>query len=164
MKTLSLIIIIILGTALLTIAAEKYNFKFIDEYLANWDRFANGEKKLEQYLNDKKPSFEKELAIALRAKDKKAPARLVFYTVVQVGGFIAVDSDLGKAIAPYLGKRFPTTEDADKKRLYFAGELYFWWEKNKQTYEPMPLFEEWKTHDFAKNTIIPMYKAATGHY
>ncbi len=163
MKTPLLIIVFILGVALMTIAADKYDFKFIDEYLANWDRFANGENKLVPYLNEKRPLFEKELAIALRAKDKKAPARLVFYAVVQVGGFVPVDSDLGKAIAPYLDKRFPTTEDTDKIRWYFAGDLYFWWEKNKQAYEPMPLFEEWKTRDFAKNTAIPMYNAATKH-
>ena len=80
-------------------AAEKYDFKFVDEYLHAWDRFANGENRLVPYLRDNKKSFENHLTTALVAKDKKAPSRAVFYAVVQVGGFIETDSSLGQAVA-----------------------------------------------------------------
>jgi len=44
--------------------------------------------------------------------------------------------------------------------MYFAGDLYFWWERNKAGYESMPLFETWKSREFARTKVIPMYESA----
>jgi hypothetical protein len=79
------------------------DLKFVDDYLAKWDRFSQGENELVPYIRDNKDSFESTLARILEAKDKRGPARMVFYAVVQVGGSIPLDSDLGKASADALG-------------------------------------------------------------
>lgn len=140
--------------------AKTYNISLIDEYLESWDRFANGESNLVPYLRENKRAFEENLEAALKAKDKRAPARLVFYPIVQVGGYIEVESELGRAAASYLGAQFPVSENKDQKKVYFAGDLYLWWENNKERFDPLPLFERWKQREFSQKTVIPMYKAA----
>jgi hypothetical protein len=95
----------------------------------------------------------------VNGKDRRAASRVVFYAVVQVGGFIAVDSDLGKASADLLGPAVPVFTARDGTRAYFAGELYFWWLDNRNKYDAYPLFDEWDQRDFAKNVVVPMYKA-----
>jgi hypothetical protein len=69
--------------------------QMVDEYLERWDRFAQGENQLVRYLRNNKSTFEAELTRLLQNGDKRAPARLVFYAVVQVAGAIATTSDLG---------------------------------------------------------------------
>ena len=85
---------------------------------------------------------------------------MVFYPIVQVGGAIPVDSELGKAAAPVLGPDFPVTTTENGERVYFGGDLYFWWQDNAQKYVPYPLFEEWSKRDFAQTVVIPMYRSA----
>ena len=60
--------------------------QLVDGYLEKWDRFAQGENQLVPDLRENKVTFEAALAWLLRAGDKRAPARMVFYSVVQVGG------------------------------------------------------------------------------
>ena len=133
----------------------------VDGYLAKWNSFANGKNDLVTFLRDNKKDFEAELTRLLIAKDKRAPARLVFYSVVQVGGSIPVDSELGKAALPILGTDFPVTTSKKGERTYFAGDLFFWWQENQKRYEAYPLFDEWSKRDFAQTVAIPMYKSAS---
>jgi hypothetical protein len=139
-----------------------HDIEIIDAYLAKWDRFARGEKSLVPELNGEAPACGAALGRALKAKDKRAPARLVFSVVVQVGGGIPVDSDLGRDAATLLGPDFPEV-DGKKGKVYFAGDLYFWWLEHQKEYEPCPLFDEWATREFAQKTVIPMYKRLREH-
>ncbi len=133
--------------------------QIVDEYLAKWDAFAQGDNSLTPYLRDKQAAFEAALTGLLQAKDQRAPSRLVFYTVVQVGGFIPAESTLGKAVAQCMGSNVPVATLKEGKQ-YFAGDLYFWWQDHRKEYESYPLFEEWSKRDFAQNVAIPMYKSA----
>src|SRR4030095_5769121 len=73
------------------------DFSFIDAYLTTWDRFAQGANQLAPQIKRDTPRFQQELAVALRQGDRRAPSRLIFYAVVQVGGFIPHESELGRA-------------------------------------------------------------------
>lgn len=134
------------------------DLKLVDDYLVKWDRFARGEKALVPFIRDNRETFETALAGMLQAKDPRAPARLVFYVVVQVGGSISLDSQLGKASTNLLGADFPiiTTK---KGRAYFAGDLYFWWLDNRDNCPAFPLFEEWGQREFSQK-VVAMYKSA----
>jgi hypothetical protein len=137
------------------------DFKFIDGYLADWDRFALGTKELAARLKTDASRFQKELSEVLNQGDKRAPSRLVFYAVVQVGGFIRYDSDLGRALEKFARGEVPIFTSEKGERSYFAGDPYFWWERHRKEFASFPLFDEWRQRDFAKTTVIPMYKAAT---
>jgi hypothetical protein len=106
------------------------DFAFIDQYLATWDRFAQG-------ANGDTPRFQQHLAEALKQSDRRAPSRLVFYAVVQVGGFIVDDSDLGRACERLVGREVPISTSKKGERLYFAGDLYFWWQRHRSEYEAL---------------------------
>lgn len=103
----------------------KEPFAFVDEYLGRWDRFAQGENELVPYLRDNKKMFEGQLSSLLHAGEKKAVSRVVFYAVVQVGGFIDVESALGKEVTKVFGP-LPLTEGKNGEKNIFAGDLYFW--------------------------------------
>jgi hypothetical protein len=137
------------------------DIKLVDEYLEKWDRFAQGENTLVPYLKNNQGEFETALAHMLNANDKRGPARLVFYSVVQVGGFIPADSDLGKAGIQILGPDFPVTPTEKDKKALFSGELFNWWESHSKEYDTFALFDEWMQRDFAKQVVIPMYKRTT---
>src|SRR5262249_39487752 len=79
------------------------DLELVDQYLATWDRFARGANELVPFLKKNKGAFEAALVRLLNGKDRGAAGRLVFYPVVQVGGSIPVDSDLGRAAAAMLG-------------------------------------------------------------
>ena len=136
------------------------DLQLVDGYLEKWDRFAQSENQLVPELRDNKTGFEAALARLLRAGDKRAPARMVFYPVVQVGGSIPADSELGKASAAVLGPDFPVTTTKEGERVYFGGDLYLWWEANRGKYEAFPLFDEWSKRDFAQTVVIPMFRSA----
>jgi len=133
----------------------------VDDYLEKWDRFAQGENQLVPELRNDKAQFEAALARLLIAGNKRAPARMVFYPVVQVGGAIPVESELGKAVAPILGPDFAVTTTKDGQRVYFAADLYFWWEANRTKFDAYPLFDEWSKREFAQTVAIPMYKSTS---
>jgi hypothetical protein len=130
----------------------------VDEYLTKWDQFAQGQNELVPYLRDQRPTFEAALTRLLRSGDRGAPARLVFYAVVQVGGFIPADSELGAAARTLLGADFPLTTTKTGQKVLFCSDLYFWWEKHQSRFERFPLFEEWLSRDFAKTTVLPAYR------
>jgi hypothetical protein len=111
----------------------------VDDYLANWDRFAQGENELTPFLRENKAEFEAALTQLLSLNDERAPARMVFYTVVQVGGSIPVDSELGHAAAALLGPEFPVTTINMGERVFFCGDLFIWWENNAEHYASYPL-------------------------
>jgi hypothetical protein len=129
----------------------------VDDYLTKWDQFAQGQNSLMPGLKNREPEFKAALTRLLQGKDKRAPARMVFSAVVQVAGSIPVDSELGKAAAPFLGPDFPVTTNKGE-RLYFASDLYFWWQQHSKEYEPFPVFDEWATREFAQTIAIPMYR------
>ena len=134
---------------------------FVDDYLGRWDRFAQGENSLVPYLRDNKKRFEGELVSLLRAGDKNAIGRVVFYAVVQVGGFIDADSEVGREVAKSFGS-LPLTEVKDGEKKIFAGDLYFWWEARKKDFPVYPLYEEWLKRDFVQNSVIQLYKNVRG--
>src|SRR5262245_45341870 len=78
-------------------AQMSRDLQLVDSYLEKWDRFAQGENRLVPELRDSKADFEAALTRLLAAGDKRAPARMIFYPVVEVGGAIPADSELGKA-------------------------------------------------------------------
>ncbi len=137
------------------------DFGFIDGYLATWDRFAQGANELVPQLKRDTPRFEQQLAEALMQGDKRAPSRLVFYAVVQVGGFIAHDSELGRACERLVDSEVSIFTSEKGERSYFAGDLYLWWQRHHNEYEAFTLYDEWQQRDFAKRTVIPMYESAT---
>jgi hypothetical protein len=139
------------------------DLKLVDDYLDKWDRFAQGDNDLVPFIRDNKDTFENTLTRVLQTKDNRGPARMVFYALVQVGGFIPLDSELGKASATILGPDFPVFTSNDGTRAYFAGELYFWWLENRDKYAAFPLFEEWSQREFAQTVVIPMYKSTCKH-
>ena len=139
---------------------RETGLKFIDNYLVTWDRFAQGANGLAPQIKADRLRFETELATALKNNDKRAPSRLVFYTVVQVGGFIRYESALGSACEHVVGAEVPIFTSQKKERMYFAGDLFFWWETNKSKFEAYALLDEWRERDFAKSTVIPMYESA----
>ncbi len=130
--------------------------RFIDEYLARWDEFARGQNSLGTYLRGNKARFEAELSSLLRAGDKNAAGRVVFYAVVQVGGFIDSQSELGREVTKALGA-FPLVDGEDGRKMIFAGDLYFWWEMKKRDYPAFALYEEWLKRDFTQNTVLRLY-------
>jgi hypothetical protein len=134
------------------------DLQLVDDYLTKWDRFAQGENELVPTLRDSKAGFEAALVRLLAAGDKRAPARMVFYPVVQVGGGIPADSELGKASAAVLGPDFPVTTMKDGQRVYVCGDLYLWWDANRAKYDAFALFDEWSQRDFAQAVVIPMYR------
>jgi hypothetical protein len=136
------------------------DFKFIDGYLTTWDRFAQGDSDLAPHLKRDTLQFQKELAKALNQDDKRAPSRLVFYAVVQVGGFIDYDSELGRACQRLVGSKVPIFTSERGERSYFAGDLYFWWQRHRAEFESFPLYEEWSKREFTRKTVIPMYESA----
>ncbi len=138
------------------------DFAFIDGYLGTWDEFAQGNNELIPRIREDTATFERYLAYALRKRDPRAPSRLVFYAIVQVGGFIPLESPLGQAFQQSAGDNVPvSTSGKDGKHRYFAGDLYFWWEAHKFEYPPYPLYDEWRQRKFARNGAIPMYKGTT---
>jgi hypothetical protein len=137
------------------------DFAFIDGYLQNWDRFAQGANELVPQLKRETPQFQQQLAEAITQGDRRAPSRLVFYAVVQVGGFVAYDSELGRACKRLVGSEVPVFTSKKGERMYFAGDLYFWWERHQTEFERFWLYDEWRQRDFARKTVIPMYESAT---
>ncbi len=134
-----------------------HDLEFVDEYLSNWDSFAQGQNELVPILRDNKTEFLAALVRMLKSHDKRAPARMVFYPIVQIGGSIDVDSDLGQACAKIVGDDFPITNTKKGEQVYFGGDLFFWWEGNRERFESFPLFDEWMPRDFTQNVVIPMY-------
>ncbi len=157
-------VLVCVGLCLLAIgcgAGDSTDFVSIDRYLATWDRFAQGANDLLPQVKTETPAFQRQLAAALRKKDPRGPSRFVFYAVVQVGGFIPAESELGQAFRQAVGDAVPLfVSDKDGSRGYFAGDLYFWWEAQKSNYPAFPLYEDWRQRDFARNVAIRMYEGA----
>lgn len=137
------------------------DFAFIDRYLVTWDRFAQGANELVPQLNRDTPRFQQLLAEALMQGDKRTPSRLVFYAVVQVGGFITYDSDLGRACERLVGSEVSIFTSENGDRSYFAGDLYLWWQRHRGEYVAFALYNEWLQRDFSTQTVIPMYESLT---
>jgi hypothetical protein len=133
---------------------------FVDGYLARWTQFAQGDNSLASSIKQDQQRFESQLSRLLQDGDPQAPARAVFYTVVQVGGSIPVESELGQAMAPLLGPDFPTITSEAGPPSFLSVDLYFWWLDNASRYQPFQLFDDWSQTEFARNVVIPMYEAA----
>jgi len=164
MRFRSVLFFLIIGSLLFGGCGDKNSspdFKFLDSYLTTWDRFAQGNNDFLPQLKRDTPKFQRQLAEALKQGDKRAPSRLVFYAVVQVGGFIPCDSELGHASERLLGKDVFIFTARNGERIYFAGDLYFWWERHRGEFDAFPLYDEWRQRDFSKKTVIPMYESAT---
>jgi hypothetical protein len=142
-------------------AKPSPDFTLIDQYLATWDQFAQGDNSLVPRIEQAQTAFERDLSDALTRNDNRAPGRFVFYAVVQVGGFVPLTSPLGQAFQHRVGEAVPIfTNKQDGSQSYFAGDLYFWWEAHKSEYAPYPLYEEWRQRDFAQNVAIRVYQSA----
>jgi hypothetical protein len=141
------------------------DFAFIDKYLTTWDEFAQGNNGLAAALKTDAQQFSAELSAALKKADSRAPSRFVFYAVVQVGGFIPLDSELGQAFHQRVGDAVPIfTSDKDGEQRYFAGDLYFWWEGHKSEFAPYPLYDDWRQREFTKNVALKLYESASKNH
>jgi hypothetical protein len=132
------------------------NDALLDEYLRNWDLFAQGRNDLTPYLNANRGLFEKALAAQLLAANPEAPARLVFYAVVQVGGFVPYNSVLGEACASFFGSALHPKETGGQLS-YFAGDLYTWWLGAEARCSGYPLLTEWLGRPFVRTVVLPLY-------
>lgn len=157
MKILSVAICIFGLIVSMSSAQElKPDFRFIDDYVHTWDEFARGRNELVPKLKENGERFDAELASAIRSGDKRAPSQLVFYLVVQIGGFIKLESELGEACKELFGEDVPVSTNKEGVKKYYAGDVYYWWENDAKGFVTFSLYEEWKTRDLSKK-IIPMY-------
>lgn len=139
----------------------KDDIAFIDEYLNFWDCFARGQNELAPFLRDNRDIFEAALARLIRRNESIAAPRLVFYAVVQIGGFIMLNSELGQAASSWLGPTFPVFTAPDGSKSYFAGQLYFWWEENAANCSSFLLLDDWLSREFSAR-VISKYRSACG--
>jgi hypothetical protein len=138
---------------------------FVDDYLRAWDRFAQSDNSLAPRLKADRSKFELQLAKAVESGDSSAPGRVVFYAVVQVGGFIPADSPIGMAFHKRFDGAVPLYKDKENgSESYFAGDLYFWWEAHKTEFASYPLYEQWRTREFTQTGAISMYKGAAKQF
>jgi hypothetical protein len=131
----------------------------INGYLGAWDRFAQGESGLAGFLNEYHEPFENLLAASLYAGYAWAPSRVVFYTLVQVGGTIEVESHLGREWRAFTEDSFPVVSGKGGVPVYFAAHFYDWWMQSGHRYPRYDLLEEWLSREFARTTAIPMYQS-----
>lgn len=136
--------------------ASQSDLAPIDDYLDMWDRFAQGDNALVPSLKEAWPDAQACLVKALTAKDPRAPSRIVFLMMVQVGGAIPVDSRLGRAWSGYV-RDFPVTK-RESGDVYFAADFYSWWKGHQSNQFDIPLLREWLSRDFARTSVIPMYE------
>ena len=154
---------ILLGAALAMTSVAAPIANEIDAYLSAWDRFAQGDNSLRPTIREGKERFEASLADALNRRDPAAPSRVVFYSLVQVGGAISVESQLGRAWKAFAGPSFPVARGKEGS-TYFAADLYVWWKTHPSPDNELPLLSEWATRDWPKKSLIPMYeRIATYH-
>jgi hypothetical protein len=141
-------------------AEQRTDSTFIDEFLQTWDRFAQGAGDLVRLINRDTERFHEALGRALATNPRWAVGRMVMYLVLQVGGFLPADSALGRSLAAAIGDGGPAPTLVKGQRMYFAGDLYFWWEEHRHEFERVPLYDEWRARNFAQQVAIPMYTAA----
>ena len=151
-----------LGIALLCVSlgvsAQRVSFDTIDAFLESWDQFAQGRNELMPKIRAGTPAFESTLAAALRAKDPRAPSRVLFYAFVRVGLGIPTNSDLGRAWIEHAGPRFPI-RTVEKDSVLLPPDFYQWWLRNRGRIESYALMDAWMKRDFARRTAIPMYES-----
>jgi hypothetical protein len=144
------------GEALL---GPDIDWVFLDSYLTTWDRFARGENYLSDEIGKGVKRFNAELARALRRDPKKAMGRAIMYPLLQVGGFVPLESAVGKELTAAFGQNAPPVSELREGRYYFAGDLYFWWEEHRKEFGPYQLYDDWRVRPFAKEKVIPMYRS-----
>jgi hypothetical protein len=142
--------------------AKSSDIKTVDEYLDAMSLLVDvpsveDVKKMSANLERRRPEFEASLARLLKAGDPRAPGRLVYSQVILVGDFLNVESPVGKAAMPLLGKDV-RVQKMDGDQLIFAGDLYLWWRSKAKQYEPYPALTRWENSDLAKKSVIPMYE------
>jgi hypothetical protein len=149
---LACVLVVLTGVA----KADALDLGPIDSHLAMWDRFAQGDRSLVPKMNETWPRARTALVEALKAKDPRAPSRLVFLMLVQVGGSVPVDSEMGQTWRNHVPD-FPAHE-VDSEKVYFAADFYAWWKRNESPQHDLPLLREWLSRDFARTHVIPMYE------
>lgn len=82
----------------------------------------------------------------------------MFYAVVQVGGFVPVQSELGHALQSLLGPEFPTITSGAQPPAFFAADLYCRVLESGSRFRSFALLDTWRARDFARTTVIPMYE------
>ncbi len=142
------------------IGSHFADFEYIDSFLHDWFRFADGANELVPKIKAATPRVEQELAQALVAGDKRAPGRLVYFMVVQVGGSVDVRSELGQACKILFGPDVAPVVSKQGRQVYFAGDIFFWWQRHAAGFSAYPALESWMVSEFAQSTVIPMYRSA----
>ena len=51
-----------------------------------------------------------------------------------------------------------TVKSQGKSPVFFSADLYFWWLENSSRYKAFPLLDDWLQREFARDTVIPMYR------
>jgi hypothetical protein len=143
-----------------SLAGAVPDFGFIDAFLGRWDRFAQGENDLLPDIQRDTGRFNAELVRALEAEPTQALSRTVLYPILQVGGFLPLDSPLGQAFTTAAAGLGIAPRLVRGRHYYFAGDLFHWWEQHKASYPPLPLYEAWLTRDFTREVAVPLYEGA----
>jgi hypothetical protein len=137
--------------------AEAPDLQLVDQYLQTFDRFAEGDESLVPQMKAAWPGAQAQLVGALRARDPRAPSRLVLLMLLQIGGSVPIESDIGRAWREYVGIDFPV-HDTKSAPVYFVSDFYFWWTENRSEKHDIPLLAQWVERDFAKESVLPMYR------
>jgi hypothetical protein len=129
----------------------------VDGFLERLEERMQAEETHGPELDRERPAFEATLARLLSAGDPRAAGRLVFYAVVQTGGFVRADSALGAAAECLLGDDFPAVTRRKGEQIFFAGDLLVWWEQNCRRFDRYDRLEAWKRRDFTRSFVVPFY-------
>lgn len=135
------------------------DFKFIDSYLAKMPQ-GGGAISIQ---DDETQRFRAQLGLALSQKDRRAPGRMVFFTVrqgVEGRGFIPYESKIGRACHALFADEVPLIHIQPGAMLvYTEANVYSWWERHKGEYETFPPYDSWRQSEHVKKTVIPIYES-----
>lgn len=138
-------------------SAEAPDLQLVDQYLQTFDRLAEGDESQVPQIKAAWPGAQAQLVGALRARDPRAPSRLVLLMLLQIGGSVPIESEMGRAWREYVGIDFPV-HDTGPTPVYFVSDFYFWWTENRSEKHDVPLLAQWVERDFAKESVLPMYR------
>jgi hypothetical protein len=142
------------GTAL----GANVDLQPIDAHIEHWDQMAQGDKSLVPTLKEEWPKARDSLTAGLKARDRRAPSRLVLLMVLQVANPLPATTETGKAWLAYAGAEFPT-RDVKGDAVITPWDLYTWWKKHPAPMQDHPLLRKWGDREFSRNTVLPMYES-----
>ena len=138
--------------------AATVDLKPIDAHIEHWDRYTEGDASLLPVMKQEWPQARDALTAALKARDRRAPSRLVLLMVLQVANPLPAKTETGQAWMAYAGADFPT-RDLKGEAVITPWDLYAWWKKNQAPMHDHPLIRTWGDRESSRNTVLPMYES-----